>query len=85
MIEIINESSKHNVPPDSESHFKVLVVSEMFESLSLIQRHRLVNSALKEELSGPIHALSIQAMTPSQWLASPIVNNTPPCLGGGKK
>ena len=36
-LEILNESYMHNVPKGSETHFKVLVVSEKFESLPLIQ------------------------------------------------
>ena len=39
-FEIHNESYKHNVPAGSESHFKVVVVSNSFEGISLIQRHR---------------------------------------------
>lgn len=36
-IEVINESYMHNVPKGSESHFKVLVVSEKFQDLTLIK------------------------------------------------
>lgn len=35
--EVVNESYMHNVPKDSETHFKVLVVSSKFESLPLIR------------------------------------------------
>lgn len=35
--EVINESHMHNVPKDAETHFKVLIVSEKFESLPLIK------------------------------------------------
>jgi len=83
-IEIINESYKHNVPKGSESHFKVVVVSTEFEGKSLIQRHRLVNQALAEELKHPIHALSIQAKTPEQWAQDSTITKTPNCLGGDK-
>ncbi|CAG2060782.1 unnamed protein product, partial [Timema podura] len=58
-LEVINESYMHNAPKGSESHFKVVVVSEKFESLPLIKRHRLVNEALQQELQTSIHALSI--------------------------
>ena len=67
-LEVINESHKHKVPKDSETHFKVVVVSPEFEKTkTLIQRHRLVNDALSEQLEGPVHALSIVAKTPAQW------------------
>lgn len=36
-LEIVNESYMHNVPKGSETHFKVLVVSDKFESLPLIR------------------------------------------------
>eukprot|EP00122_Pirum_gemmata_P014739 Pgem_evm1s13750 len=38
-LEVINESKNHNVPRDSETHFKVIVVSDKFCGSSLIQRH----------------------------------------------
>ena len=31
-LEVINESHQHNVPPGSESHFKIIIVSQAFES-----------------------------------------------------
>eukprot|EP00553_Chaetoceros_curvisetus_P001350 CAMPEP_0204625276 /NCGR_PEP_ID=MMETSP0717-20131115/11040_1 /ASSEMBLY_ACC=CAM_ASM_000666 /TAXON_ID=230516 /ORGANISM="Chaetoceros curvisetus" /LENGTH=129 /DNA_ID=CAMNT_0051640941 /DNA_START=82 /DNA_END=471 /DNA_ORIENTATION=- len=72
VLKVINESHMHNVPKNSETHFKVVVVSEKFtekELKSLIKRHRLVNSILKDEIAteGPVHALSIVAKTPEQW------------------
>ncbi|XP_041485554.1 bolA-like protein DDB_G0274169 [Lytechinus variegatus] len=81
-LEVINESNMHNVPRGSETHFKVVVVSEAFDNESLITRHRLVNEVLKTELDGPVHALSIQAKTPSQWSSNATVTKSPPCLGG---
>ena len=57
-LEVINESSGHNVPAGSESHFKVVVVSERFAGQAPLERHRLVNTALADELAGcvPISA-----------------------------
>ncbi|XP_071829767.1 bolA-like protein DDB_G0274169 isoform X2 [Apostichopus japonicus] len=81
-LEVINESNMHNVPKGSESHFKVVVVSMNFENLSLIKRHRMVNDVLKDELAGGVHALSIQAKTPSQWSQNSSVSQSPACLGG---
>ncbi|KAL7840163.1 hypothetical protein AOLI_G00254860 [Acnodon oligacanthus] len=83
-LEVLNESHMHAVPPGSESHFRVLVVSPRFEGLSLLQRHRLVNEALREELSSSVHALAIQAKTPQQWSSDPSLAKSPPCLGGSK-
>ena len=35
-----NESSMHNVPPDSESHFKLVIISDNFNDMSNVQRHQ---------------------------------------------
>ncbi|XP_030638378.1 bolA-like protein 1 [Chanos chanos] len=83
-MEVLNESHMHAVPPGSESHFRVLVVSTQFEGQSLLQRHRMVNEALREELSTCVHALAIQAKTPQQWGSNPSLAKSPPCLGGSK-
>ena len=49
-LEVVNESDNHNVPPGSESHFKVVLVSDEFAGQRLIQRHRQVNKILANEL-----------------------------------
>ena len=82
-LEVHNESHKHNVPRGAESHFKVVIVSELFEAKSLVEQHQMVNRVLAEDLAGPLHALSIQAKTPAQWERSGHhVRNTPDCMGG---
>jgi BolA protein len=84
-LEVENESHKHNVPAGSESHFKVLVVSESFAGKPLVQRHRAVNGTLSDELKGPIHALALHTMTPEEWFQKGgKAPESPPCLGGGK-
>ncbi len=84
-LEVINESHNHNVPPGAESHFKVVLVSEEFEDLRLVARHKQVNRILKDELATDIHALAIHTSTPSEWRArhgtTPL---SPPCHGGSK-
>ncbi|KAJ3641492.1 hypothetical protein Zmor_027999 [Zophobas morio] len=81
-LEIINESYMHNVPKNSETHFKVVVVSNKFADLPLIKRHRLVNDILKQELNSGVHALSIIAKTPDQWNSSEQTEPSPNCRGG---
>ena len=84
-LEVENQSYKHNVPPGSESHFRVTVVSVKFDGSSLVQRHQMINEVLKEELAGEVHALSINAKTPEQWDSSAgLIQPSPPCLGGNK-
>ncbi len=82
-LEVINESSNHNVPPGAESHFKVILVSEEFDDMPLIARHRQVNRILKEELATDIHALAIHTSTPKEWHArNGTAPMSPPCHGG---
>ena len=79
-LDIINESYMHNVPKGSETHFKVVVVSEKFKNMkNLVQRHRSVNEILSEELSNGVHALSIVAKTPEQWQETSKVDPSPKC------
>ena len=47
-------------------HWKATIVSTAFAGKSLIQRHRMINVALAEELKGPIHALSLDVKTPDE-------------------
>ncbi len=69
---IENESAKHSGHAGTrdrsgrvtgETHFRVAVVSNVFEGMSPLERHRQINSILKDELAGPVHALSIKAST----------------------
>jgi BolA family transcriptional regulator, general stress-responsive regulator len=66
-LEVHNESSHHHVPKGSETHFKVVVVSEQFQGFSRIQRHRLLNSLLAQEFQTGLHALSLHAYTTEEW------------------
>ncbi len=85
VLEVINESHNHAVPRGSETHFKVVVVSEGFAGQSPVARHRAVNRALAAQLEAGVHALSIQALTPAQWAErGGVVPPSPPCLGGSK-
>lgn len=82
-LEVINESGQHNVPPGSESHFKVVVVSGDFEGKNLVAQHRLVYQLLDAELESQVHALALHTYTEQGWRerhgAAPM---SPPCLGG---
>lgn len=81
-LQVINETYMHNVPENAESHFKVIVVSERFDGLPLLKRHRMVNSTLADELNN-IHALALHTYTPDQWFErSEGAPASPPCEGG---
>lgn len=66
-LNVIDDSHRHaghgHHHPDGETHFTVQVVSAVFEGKSLIERHRLVNALLAEELADRVHALAISAKT----------------------
>lgn len=84
-LQVVNESFMHSVPPGSESHFKVVVVSDRFSGQSLVARHRAVNQVLAGELAAGLHALSIEARTPEEW--AELAGHTTPspqCRGGSK-
>jgi BolA family transcriptional regulator, general stress-responsive regulator len=68
-LEVVNESAGHGgYYPGKESHFKVIVVSDIFEGLRLVQRHQKIYAAAGDLLApGNIHALAIHAFLPSEW------------------
>ncbi len=75
VLEIEDDSARHaghhheggmDAKPGGESHFNLLIVSQFFEGQGRLERQRAVNKLLAEELSGPVHALSIKARTPSE-------------------
>ncbi|MNK07362.1 transcriptional regulator BolA [compost metagenome] len=85
-FELENESYMHSVPAGSETHFKVLLVSKIFEGKSRVDRQRLVNDALKAELQSGLHALTQKTLTPEEWgtQQATLQFESPECLGGSK-
>jgi BolA family transcriptional regulator, general stress-responsive regulator len=83
-LAVENESHRHAVPPDSETHFKVTLVSSRFEGLMPVKRHQQIYALLADELSGPVHALALHLYTPDEWAtrggARP---DSPDCRGAG--
>ncbi|WP_031553713.1 BolA family protein [Parvularcula oceani] len=69
-LEIVDQSHLHKghagAPEGGESHFRVRVVAELFDGMSRVDRQRKVNEALREELAGPVHALSVEALAPDE-------------------
>lgn len=69
-LEIVDQSHLHQghagAPEGGESHFRVKIVSDAFDGKPRIDRQRAVNRALAIELAGPVHALSVQALAPSE-------------------
>ena len=84
-LDVENESRMHSVPAGSETHFKVVVVSQAFAGLGALERHRRIHELLREELASGLHALTIRAMTPDEWAKQGDAGfRSPPCLGGSK-
>ena len=73
-LDVIDDSAKHaghilhpgGVEPHGETHFTVKVVSEAFVGKSRIDRHRMVNAILAQEIADGVHALAIQAKAPGE-------------------
>lgn len=82
VMQVENESHRHNVPPDSETHFKVVLVSDQFEGKRQVARHQGVYRVLADVLAGPVHALALHTYTPAEWEARQKAPESPDCLGG---
>lgn len=69
-LDVVNESHLHaghrSSPGTGESHFRVLIVSEDFSGKSRVERHRMVNDLLSDELKNAVHALAIKACAPGE-------------------
>jgi len=69
-LKVIDESHQHHGHAGwregGETHFRVEIVSPAFAGKSRLERHRLVNAALAEELAGGVHALAIAARAPGE-------------------
>ncbi len=69
-LEVIDDSHRHlghaGHHPDGESHFTVEIVSHAFAGKSRVERHRLVNALLAEELAERVHALALRTLTPDE-------------------
>jgi BolA protein len=69
LLEIIDNSAAHAGHAGARSgggHYHVTLVAEVFEGRSLVQRHQLVYNALGDMMKQQIHALGINALSPSE-------------------
>ncbi|MET0337725.1 MAG: BolA family protein [Caulobacter sp.] len=69
-LEIVDDSDRHNGHAGhregGESHFNVVIEAAAFTGVNRVQRQRMINSALAEELAGPVHALSVKVLAPGE-------------------
>lgn len=84
-FEVANESHQHSVPVNSETHFRVVLVSAEFDGKRKVARHQQVYAALARQLEGPVHALALHTYTPDEWqIRQQAAPDSPQCLGGSK-
>ncbi len=69
-LDVTNESEMHaghrSSPGTGESHFRVLIVADAFAGKSRVERHRMVNAALADEVGKKVHALALNAYAPGE-------------------
>ena len=78
-LEVINESHKHNVPEGSESHFKLILVSDIFKGMTLVKRHQKVYKELVDVMD-TIHALSMHLYDLNEYEKNPDIIDSPDCV-----
>lgn len=85
--ELVNESHSHSVPKNSETHFKLVLVSDFFIGISRVDRQRKVQDLLQQERNLGLHALTMRIMTSAEWdlIKSDFVMASPECRGGSKR
>lgn len=84
-LQVENESHMHNVPPGSETHFKLVIVSGQFVELRAVARHQSVYRLLADELQGGVHALALHTYSPDEWQhRAQQAPASPQCLGGSR-
>lgn len=82
-LNIKNESQLHkHFSAGAETHFRIEIVSKAFENKSRLERHRLINQTLFNELQ-KIKAFSIYPLTPHEWeVQKNDMTKSPTCMGG---
>ena len=69
-LRVVDESHQHEGHaghrPGGQTHFRVHIVSAAFAGKTRVERHRMINAALADELTGGVHALAIHANAPGE-------------------
>jgi BolA protein len=69
-LSVVDESNQHaghaGHRPEGKTHYRLYIVSQAFEGKSRLDRHRMINAALVEELNTGVHALAIHAAAPGE-------------------
>jgi len=56
-----------NFRENVESHFEIVIVSQKFENLSKVARHRMINKSLKEEFLSDLHSVTMKTFTIDEY------------------
>ena len=68
---VLDVSEQHrghqNFKENVESHFEIIIVSEIFKNMKIVDRHRLVNQSLKKEFSSDLHSAIIKTYTTKEF------------------
>ena len=76
-INSIKEKIKQHIPNSSVEvkdntgtgdHFSVLVISDKFEGITLVNRHKMIYESLSQYVTKEIHALQIKTYTQTEAL-----------------
>ncbi len=84
-IVLENESYMHSVPENSETHFKLVLVSNDFDGVRKVARHQKVYALTNPIMEEGLHALALHLYTVEEWAThNEHVPSSPNCLGGSK-
>jgi BolA protein len=78
-LDVLDESHMHS--RGLETHYKAVIVSELFAGLNAVKRHQKAYAAVGE-LMGQIHALALHTYTPEEWAQQGVAPASPTCKGG---
>ncbi len=69
-LKVVDELHQHEGHaghrPGGQTHFRVYIVSEAFKGKTRLERHRMINGKLSDQLAGGVHALAIHASAPDE-------------------
>ncbi|MCB0348830.1 MAG: BolA family transcriptional regulator [Bdellovibrionales bacterium] len=78
-LELTNESDMHRGPPNRETHFKLVIVSDVFVGLSRVARQQKINGLLGFAFKSGLHALTMKVMTGDEWKNDQSSFQSPDC------
>ena len=78
-LDVLDESHMHS--RGLETHYKAVIVSELFAGLNAVKRHQKAYAAVGE-LMGQIHALALHTYTLEEWAQQGVAPASPTCKGG---